>query len=114
MNQTSGWLPACDLEALPHQSTRGISLEGEAFILVNWHGRVLAYLNHCPHAGWPLNLEPDKFFDAEQRYLQCSNHLALFDVDTGTCIAGPCPGSQLTPVPTRISQGKVFLRTAAT
>jgi nitrite reductase/ring-hydroxylating ferredoxin subunit len=87
-----------------------VELDDEEIILVNWYGKIFAYLNRCPHAGWPLNFDPDKFLDDEQRYLQCSNHMALFEVEDGTCIAGPCPGRQLTPIEVQVQDGAVYLK----
>ena len=39
--------------------------------------------------------------------IQCSNHMALFEPDTGECVSGPCVGSTLTRLPARIENNKV-------
>ncbi len=109
MSSGSGWVEVCRVEDLPETSTRGISLGTNEVILVNWFGQLFAYRNHCPHLGWPLNFETDRFFDSEQRFLQCSNHMALFEVETGHCIAGPCSGQQLETVPLQVIEGRVCL-----
>lgn len=114
MTASSEWLRACALDALPEQSTKGVEFDNEEIILVNWFGSIFAYLNHCPHAGWPLNFDPDKFLDDEGRYLQCSNHMALFEVEDGTCVAGPCPGEKLTPVEVQIRDGDIYLKQSTT
>lgn len=88
----------CNLNDLPEQSTRGFQLDGQEVIVCRWDGQIHVWLNDCPHAGWPLNFEPDGFLDSEGRYLQCHNHMALFEIDTGNCIAGPCVGCGLTAV----------------
>ena len=52
-------------------------------------------MNACPHIGIPLEFQPDEFLDMEKRFIQCANHGALFEIETGDCIAGPCAGQAL-------------------
>ncbi|MDX2223079.1 MAG: Rieske 2Fe-2S domain-containing protein [Rhodospirillaceae bacterium] len=59
----------------------------------------LGYVNSCPHVRLPLNWQDDVFFDVTRTYLLCANHGALFDVDTGRCVRGPCKGKFLRPFP---------------
>ena len=59
--------------------------------------RVFGYVNACPHAGTPLDWQPDRFLDAEGSRLMCHTHGALFRVEDGYCEAGPCAGDRLTP-----------------
>ncbi len=98
----------CKMADLPENSAREFELNGQGVILVNWFGQLYAWLNDCPHAGWPLNFQPDQFFDADGRFLQCSNHMALFEPDTGTCVAGPCTGDCLQAVKIQIEGDDVF------
>ena len=67
-------------------------------ILVHHLGKAYAYRDICPHFGVTLNWKPDQYYDYEQRYLQCSTHGALFQIDDGLCIYGPCHGASLKPV----------------
>ena len=60
---------------------------------------VHAYVNRCPHRGTPLDLVPDQLFHRDGRHLVCATHGAIFRVEDGVCISGPCYGDQLTPVP---------------
>ena len=62
---------------------------------------LFAYWNSCPHVGTPLEWTDDEFFDVERRHLLCSTHGALFRVEDGVCIAGPCQGDRLEPYPDR-------------
>jgi nitrite reductase/ring-hydroxylating ferredoxin subunit len=41
--------------------------------------------------------------------LLCASHGALFEKEQGLCIAGPCAGKSLKPVPLRIEQGCALL-----
>jgi nitrite reductase/ring-hydroxylating ferredoxin subunit len=68
-----------------------------------------AYVNRCPHAGHPLNLLPDRFLTPDGTLLLCSSHGALFEKLTGYCVAGPCAGRSLTPVPLEVRSGFVML-----
>lgn len=114
MNHVDDWLRACSVDDLPEQATKGIEYDDQEVILVNWFGKFFAYLNNCPHAGWPLNFDPDKFLDDEGRYLQCSNHMALFEVEDGSCVAGPCPGERLTPIEVSVKGEDIFLKKSST
>jgi nitrite reductase/ring-hydroxylating ferredoxin subunit len=73
-------------------------------------GRELrAYVNRCPHAGHPLNLLPDRFLTPDGALLLCSSHGAMFEKLTGYCVAGPCAGRSLTPLPLQVRSGFVWL-----
>lgn len=67
------------------------------------------YVNRCPHAGHPLNLLPDRFCTPDGSLLLCSSHGALFEKLTGYCVAGPCAGRALTPVPLEVRSGFVLV-----
>ena len=72
-------------------------------------GAVHAYVNRCPHAGHPLNLLPQRFLTADGTLILCSSHGALFEKGTGYCVAGPCAGQGLTPIPIEIVGNYVLL-----
>jgi nitrite reductase/ring-hydroxylating ferredoxin subunit len=61
-----------------------------------------AYLNRCPHALRPLNYLPDRFLSPDGGLIQCSSHGALFEKDTGLCIAGPCVDESLRRIAIRV------------
>ncbi len=68
-----------------------------------------AYVNRCPHVGHPLNIVPHKFLTPGRELILCSSHGALFDRQTGFCIAGPCAGQSLESVPIEVTAGFVLL-----
>ena len=70
---------------------------------------VRGYVNHCPHAGHPLNLRPHRFLTADSTLIVCSSHGALFEKATGLCVAGPCAGHYLSVVPLKVESGFVML-----
>ncbi len=71
--------------------------------------QVRGYINHCPHAGHPLNLRPHQFLTADGALILCCSHGALFEKLTGLCLAGPCPGRSLRSIPLQILAGFVLL-----
>ena len=59
---------------------------------------ISVFVNHCPHAGTPLNMFGDRFLDVPGKHLICRTHGALFDPVSGICVRGPCKGDSLRPV----------------
>jgi nitrite reductase/ring-hydroxylating ferredoxin subunit len=70
---------------------------------------VRAYVNRCPHAGHPLDLLPGRFLSPDGTLIVCASHGALFEKATGYCVAGPCAGKSLKPVPVEVRAGYVLL-----
>jgi nitrite reductase/ring-hydroxylating ferredoxin subunit len=52
---------------------------------------------------------PDQFLDIDGGFIQCSVHGALFQIENGFCVRGPCAGQSLQPVALEISDGQVYL-----
>lgn len=100
----------CTLDELQPNSPRGFDLEdGTALLLIRRGESVVAWRNSCPHRGIRLEWQPDQFLDYEKQFIQCATHGALFGIDDGICIAGPCPGEQLEPLTVEIHDGEVWL-----
>jgi nitrite reductase/ring-hydroxylating ferredoxin subunit len=70
---------------------------------------VRGYVNRCPHAGHPLNLLPNRFLTPNGALILCSSHGAVFEKQTGYCVAGPCAGRSLRAVPLEVHAGFVML-----
>lgn len=68
-----------------------------------------AYQNTCPHTGAPLNWQPDQFLDRDMRLIQCAVHDALFEIDSGYCVAGPCSGQTLKALTLEIEEDDIIL-----
>ena len=77
--------------------------------IVRVNGEVHGFINHCPHAGHPLNLRPHQFLTPDSALIVCSSHGALFEKATGLCVAGPCAGHYLRAVPLKVDSGFVML-----
>ncbi|MFN2309301.1 MAG: Rieske (2Fe-2S) protein [Gammaproteobacteria bacterium] len=106
-------LRLCRLEALPDPGARGFCLHADAGVrdifVVRRGETVFAYLNHCPHTGSPLDWQPDQFLNPERSLIQCATHAALFRIEDGHCLAGPCAGQALTPVAVTLIDGWVVV-----
>ena len=61
-------------------------------------GRVFVYVNSCPHIGAPLDFVTGRFLNVERTHILCSNHGALFRIEDGHCVDGPCRGDSLEAV----------------
>jgi nitrite reductase/ring-hydroxylating ferredoxin subunit len=77
--------------------------------VVRVRDQAYAYVNSCPHARHPLNFGPNRFLTPGRELILCSSHGALFDKQTGFCVAGPCAGQSLERVSIRIEAGFVML-----
>lgn len=103
----------CALHELDDPGARGFTMGRGNWPLrgfvVRRGAELRAYLNHCPHAGHALNLRPHVFLAPGAPLVQCSSHGALFEMETGLCLAGPCPGTRLRPIAVRINQGYVLV-----
>lgn len=71
---------------------------------------VAGYVDRCPHAGVPLAQKLDDYLTPSGDLIACSWHGALFRIDDGTCVGGPCVGQALTTWPVRVIEG--FVTTA--
>ena len=69
-----------------------------------------AYVNRCPHAGHPLDWLPDRFLNADESLIQCASHGALFTLESGHCVVGPCAGKRLIAIEVQVVAGSVVLK----
>ncbi len=72
-------------------------------------GDVYGYVNQCPHSAAPLNHYPDQFLTDDGGLLLCMQHFALFTVEDGMCVEGPCEGRALTAVELEVQEGQLVL-----
>ncbi len=80
----------------------------EIFV-VHKDGSFFAYYNTCPHTGATLEWQENQFLDMDNTLIQCATHDALFIIDTGECIAGPCTGDSLEALPLIIESNQIHL-----
>jgi len=101
----------CALSELADPGCREFSWGEEswplALFMVRRGGEVFGFVNRCPHAGHPLNWQPDRFLTVEEDLILCSSHGARFNISDGVCVAGPCPGASLERVALTVRDGDV-------
>jgi naringenin degradation protein FdeD len=113
MNSDKKKYLACNLDEL--KRTGGFGLEVDIngrktqCFLIYHQNKVYSYLNSCPHTGVNLDWVPHQFLDRKKEYIQCSTHGALFNIDDGYCLRGPCVGDQLQIIENDVSKGNIYL-----
>ena len=83
--------------------------EVEAFVL-NHGGAFYAYVNRCCHIPMTMDWVENQFLSEDRRHIQCATHGALYEPDSGECIAGPPVGQCLTAVPLVVRDGMILAR----
>jgi len=108
-----GWI--CSSEAVVEKGP-GVRFvvhrpEGDipAFV-VRYEGRAWAYANRCAHVSVELDWEHGQFFDPSRLYLICATHGAMYEPQTGYCVAGPCKGRRLEPLDVLEREGAIYLK----
>jgi len=114
MSDGSAPVILCAAEALADGQSKGFEVgEGRTAIegfLVRRGKRIYAYENICPHTGVPLDWVDDQFLTREKDYIMCATHGALFRIETGECLAGPCQGDWLRALPVEVDGGNIVLK----
>jgi nitrite reductase/ring-hydroxylating ferredoxin subunit len=84
---------------------------GRAIFVHRLGDTAVAFVNRCPHIGTPLDLMPrGHMLHPNGKYFVCATHGALFQVEDGLCVAGPCNGQRLTPVAVTVEDGWVLVQ----
>ncbi len=81
---------------------------GRGYLALRRGASVFVYVNRCPHTGLPLDFTPGQFLNLEKTHILCANHGALFNIEDGRCIAGPCVGDRLQAVATEVRDGVLY------
>ena len=76
----------------------------EVLVLATKDGEARAYVNRCQHLPIPLDGGSREFLNGAGTHLMCGTHGALYRLDDGYCIEGPCEGTWLESVPLRIDE----------
>ena len=104
---------ACNLADLKKSTCLGLEIKHNNAViqcfLVYHENKVYSYLNSCPHTGINLDWMPDQFLDSNNEFIQCSTHGALFDIENGLCLRGPCLGDRLIIIKNSVQEGNIYL-----
>jgi nitrite reductase/ring-hydroxylating ferredoxin subunit len=92
-----------------------VQLPGGRFhgFVVRRGDEVFGYVDRCPHMGMPLARALDAYLAPSGGLIACGWHGALFDIESGACVGGPCPGARLSPWPVAVVDGVIVTRDAA-
>ncbi|AIR88174.1 Rieske (2Fe-2S) protein [Pseudomonas cremoricolorata] len=85
----------CSSSVLVEGNSRVFDIDGVSLLAVRRNGKVYLYRNRCPHRGIALNWEAHTVLDPSASLIQCAHHGALFLIESGECVAGPCEGEAL-------------------
>ncbi len=102
----------CRLADIPDGASRGFGPARGGFtglFAIRRGDAVFVYVNACPHVGAALDRAPDRFLTADGARIVCAAHGALFGIEDGVCVGGPCVGGRLEAVPARIVDGAVLV-----
>jgi nitrite reductase/ring-hydroxylating ferredoxin subunit len=104
--------PLCALAGIDDPGSLGLRRrDGDQLFsafLVRRAEQVFGYIDRCPHAGWPLAGPTGRFLNREGSHILCAAHGALFRLEDGVCVSGPCAGARLTSWPVRLIGDQVF------
>ncbi|MCS3528238.1 Rieske (2Fe-2S) protein [Acinetobacter johnsonii] len=102
----------CDLDAFLNQQVLKVNHPLNAdktIIIIHKDGQFFSYENVCPHFSVQLDYHAGQFSTYQNQVIMCAHHSALFDIETGLCIDGPCKGQSLIKVENeRINQDIYF------
>ena len=100
----------CALDEIDDPGSKGFDLDdGDAFFIVRRGDQVFGYVNSCPHYGSTLEWKDDTFLSYDKDLIQCSLHGAMFRIEDGYCVSGPCARASLKPLAVRVEVGRVVL-----
>jgi len=97
----------CHSDDIAEGKSKGFQI-GETFLFaVKKNNQVFIYENSCPHLGIQLEWQADEFLDIDASMIQCSSHGALFKIEDGECLLGPCQGQSLTSIDFTLKEGQI-------
>jgi nitrite reductase/ring-hydroxylating ferredoxin subunit len=102
----------CPLDRIADGTARNFVLQMRAGrfhgFIVRKGDHVHGYVDRCPHAGLPLAQRLDAYLTPGGDRIACSWHGAIFAIEDGLCLGGPCAGQSLTAWPVTIADGNII------
>lgn len=100
----------CQIDSIPEGGAQAFEFSGQLGLFgIKKHGQIFLYLNRCPHMYVPLNWEPGRFLNKGGDLIQCSTHGALFAIETGECLQGPCQGKCLQKIEYEVKNDILYI-----
>lgn len=102
-------IPLCHIDEIPDGQSKGFTHQENNIFAVRQQEHLFLYHNRCPHLGIPLEWQADQFLNYDRSLIQCNTHGALFTIDKGECISGPCAGAHLSEIAFTEVDGYIYL-----
>jgi len=103
----------CALDEVPVNGTNGFLVETDegrfSAMVIRKTDDVFVYINSCPHIGSPLDIKAGQFLNQDKSHIICTTHGALFRIDDGYCVFGPCADASLTALESSLQEGEIFI-----
>lgn len=81
----------------------------EGFV-VRRNGDLHAWRNECRHIPMTMDWVENRFLSRDGCWIQCATHGALYEIDTGLCVAGPPAGERLHRLAVSVENGEIVVR----
>jgi len=111
LSATPAGVRLCALAAIADGKARNFVLEMRAGrfhgFVVRRGAAVSGYVDRCPHMGLPLAQRLDDYLTPDETLIACDWHGALFAIEGGLCVGGPCMGQRLTAWPVTVRDGEI-------
>ncbi len=75
--------------------------------------RYFAFQNLCKHLPVTLDAGDGNVSSEDHQHLQCHMHGAMYELESGECIAGPCVGARLNRLKTREDGSRILVELPA-
>jgi nitrite reductase/ring-hydroxylating ferredoxin subunit len=99
----------CRLDEIADPGSKGFSFWTGEMVFRGFVVRRGGVVKGWRHVGTPLTFGDDRYLTRDGAHLLCVTHGALFDPDTGLCVAGPCVGQSLRDWPVAVRDGAVVV-----
>lgn len=111
LTATPAGVDLAPLASIPDGTARNFVLQMRAgrfhgFVVRQGDG-VVGYVDRCPHAGVPLAQRLDDYLAPDGTLIACNWHGALFRIEDGLCVGGPCVGQSLIAWPVAVAGNRV-------
>ena len=98
------------VEDIEEGKSKGSEYESRYIFAVRKDNLFHVYWNICPHLGTPLEWQEDQFLNEDGELIRCATHGALFEINSGKCLAGPCAGKMLHKIPFEIRNDMIIVK----
>ena len=99
----------CHRDDIEEGTAKGFVVADIAIFAVKKEGKLYFYRNQCPHLDAEMELMDDEFLNDTGDLIRCQYHGALFEIDNGQCISGPCTGDVLQAVDTVLHDHRIYM-----